>query len=65
MAEPSLPFETERGAFNVRINVEAGGRGAFVHHLMMDPPTLHGGFFTSALLVVHGLRKLYKKCILP
>lgn len=43
--------------------------GAFVKHLMMNPPptlpTLHGGFFTSVLLLVHGLWKLYKKCILP
>lgn len=29
----------------MRINVEAGGKGAFVNHLMMNPPTLHGGFF--------------------
>lgn len=50
----------------MRINVEAGGKGAFVNHLMMNPPpTLHGGFFTSGLLLVHGPWKLYKKFILP
>lgn len=45
--------------------MEAGGKGAFVNHLIMNSPFLHGGFFTISLLLVHGLQKLYKKFILP
>lgn len=35
---------------NVHTNVGTGGKEAIVNHLMMNSPTLHGGFLSSLLL---------------